>query len=280
MRCSALQCVAVCCSALQSVAVHYETTLEKSVVQCVVFKIPISKNFGTKKLYGVATISRLIKIIGLFCKRALQKRPIFSTETYNFMEPTNRSHPIPAQQEQPLAHFKCPHASHHSTAQIFITIEKILFWELLYQRTFQNLYLLNASSPSLTLSAHMHHTTHLRKCIWLLRNSILRICTCSTRAAPLSLRVPTHTTLLIQPNLPDYWETVIWAFLYQTALQRVAVRCSVLQCVAVTIMLTFENRETLFSAFLYQRAFENLYLLNTSSPSLTSSAHTHSTTHP
>jgi len=44
--------------------------------------------------YGVATISRLLQIIGLFCKRALQKRPIFSKETYNFMEPTNRSHPI------------------------------------------------------------------------------------------------------------------------------------------------------------------------------------------
>jgi len=44
--------------------------------------------------YGVATISRLLKIIGLFCKRALQKRPIFFKETYNLKEPTNRSHPI------------------------------------------------------------------------------------------------------------------------------------------------------------------------------------------
>jgi len=45
-------------------------------------------------IYGVATISRLLKIIGLFCKRALQKRPIIFKETYNFKEPTNRSHPI------------------------------------------------------------------------------------------------------------------------------------------------------------------------------------------
>jgi len=44
--------------------------------------------------YGVATISRLLKIIGLFCKRALQKRPIFCKETYIFKHPTNRSHPI------------------------------------------------------------------------------------------------------------------------------------------------------------------------------------------
>ena len=45
--------------------------------------------------YGVATISRLLKMIGLFCKRALQKRRYSAKETYNFKEPTNRSHPIP-----------------------------------------------------------------------------------------------------------------------------------------------------------------------------------------
>jgi len=44
--------------------------------------------------YGVATISRLLKIIGLFCKRALQKRLYSAKETYNLKEPTNRSHPI------------------------------------------------------------------------------------------------------------------------------------------------------------------------------------------
>ena len=44
--------------------------------------------------YGVATISRLLKIIGLFCKRALQKRRYSAKETYNFKEPTTRSHPM------------------------------------------------------------------------------------------------------------------------------------------------------------------------------------------
>ena len=44
--------------------------------------------------YGVATISELLKIMGLFCKRALQKRPIFSKETYDFKERTNRRHPV------------------------------------------------------------------------------------------------------------------------------------------------------------------------------------------
>jgi len=44
--------------------------------------------------YGVATISRLLKMIGLFCKRALEKRRYSAKETYNLKEPTNRSHPI------------------------------------------------------------------------------------------------------------------------------------------------------------------------------------------
>jgi len=36
----------------------------------------------------------LLKIIGVFCKRALYKRRYSANETYNFKEPTNRSHPM------------------------------------------------------------------------------------------------------------------------------------------------------------------------------------------
>jgi len=43
---------------------------------------------------GVAAISRIPKIIGLFCKRALWKRRYSAKETCHFKEPTNRSHPI------------------------------------------------------------------------------------------------------------------------------------------------------------------------------------------
>jgi len=43
----------------------------------------------------MATISRLLKIIGLFCKRALEKTLHSPIETCNFKEPTNRSHPVP-----------------------------------------------------------------------------------------------------------------------------------------------------------------------------------------
>jgi len=44
--------------------------------------------------YEVATIRRLLKIIGLFCQRAPQKRRYSVKETCNVKEPTNGSHPI------------------------------------------------------------------------------------------------------------------------------------------------------------------------------------------
>jgi len=45
--------------------------------------------------YGVATISRLLEIIGLFCRISSSLQGSFAKETYNFKEPSNRSHPIP-----------------------------------------------------------------------------------------------------------------------------------------------------------------------------------------
>jgi len=44
--------------------------------------------------YGVATISRLLKIIGLFCRICSHLQGPFAKETYHFKEPTNRSQPI------------------------------------------------------------------------------------------------------------------------------------------------------------------------------------------
>ena len=50
--------------------------------------------YVTVNSYGVATISRLLKIIGLVCKRALWKRRDSAKETYIFKAGTHRSHPI------------------------------------------------------------------------------------------------------------------------------------------------------------------------------------------
>jgi len=44
--------------------------------------------------YGVSTISRLLKIIGLFCRISSLLYGSFAKETCHFKEPTNRSHPI------------------------------------------------------------------------------------------------------------------------------------------------------------------------------------------
>jgi len=49
--------------------------------------------------YGVATISRLLKIIGLFCRIWSLLQGSFAKETYNLKEPTKRSHPIPFNQD-------------------------------------------------------------------------------------------------------------------------------------------------------------------------------------
>ena len=50
----------------------------------------LSANF----VYGVASISRLLKIIGLFCRISSLLWGSFARETFNFQEPTNHSHPI------------------------------------------------------------------------------------------------------------------------------------------------------------------------------------------
>jgi len=44
--------------------------------------------------YGVTLVSRIDRIIGLFRKRALQKRRYSWKETYDLIDPTDRSHPI------------------------------------------------------------------------------------------------------------------------------------------------------------------------------------------
>jgi len=43
---------------------------------------------------GVATVSRIDKIIGLFCRILSLLLGSFAKETYNFIDPTNQSHPI------------------------------------------------------------------------------------------------------------------------------------------------------------------------------------------
>ena len=44
--------------------------------------------------YGLAMVSRIDKIVGLFCRISLLFKGSFAKKTYNFIDPTNPSHPI------------------------------------------------------------------------------------------------------------------------------------------------------------------------------------------
>jgi len=75
-------------------SLFYRALLQKRLVILRSLRIEAPHSTVAQECYGVASIRRLLKIIGLFCKRALQKRRYSPKETYNFKEPTNRSHPI------------------------------------------------------------------------------------------------------------------------------------------------------------------------------------------
>ena len=69
--------------------------------------------------YGVASVSRIDKITGLFCKRALYKRRYSAKETYIFFDPTDRNHPIWYNRHRysPL-HLEC-HSISYSNLNLF-----------------------------------------------------------------------------------------------------------------------------------------------------------------
>ena len=84
---SVLQCVAVCCSVLQCVAACC-SACHTTEPLCSVDK-PL-----TSAAYGLATLSRIDKIICLFCRILSLLQSSFAKETCNFIDPTNQSYPI------------------------------------------------------------------------------------------------------------------------------------------------------------------------------------------
>ena len=77
--------LAVCCTLLQWVGSFWMKVCNMRMSLLVLKPWP----------YGVATISMLLKTIGLFCRISSLLWGSFAKETYNFKEPTNQSHPIP-----------------------------------------------------------------------------------------------------------------------------------------------------------------------------------------
>jgi len=88
--CSVLQGVAGCCRVLQYERnIGIVVCLRACAYVCVCVCALCVYVYGC---YGVATISRLLKIIGLFCKILSLLWGSFAKETNNLKESTNRSH--------------------------------------------------------------------------------------------------------------------------------------------------------------------------------------------
>jgi len=69
---------------------------------------PIQWHTTHQNEYGVALVSRIDSIIGLFCKRALRKKKYSAEETYDSIDPTDSSRPIGAMKRHlsPLTHIR------------------------------------------------------------------------------------------------------------------------------------------------------------------------------
>jgi len=95
--CHTHQCV------MSHTSMHHVTHINASchTYQCVVAHISqgirewhLMQSLHLISWSGVATISRLLKIIGLFCRISSLLKGSFAKETYNYQEPTSGSHPV------------------------------------------------------------------------------------------------------------------------------------------------------------------------------------------
>jgi len=84
--------------------------------------------------YRMASISRIDKIIGLFCKRDFKKRLYSAKLTYNFIDPTDCSHPICVSVHMYRPTKECAITTGHSQKSHFatkfaadISLPKLLF---------------------------------------------------------------------------------------------------------------------------------------------------------
>jgi len=93
------------CNTLQHTTAHYNT-------------LYLSDHQGDSlRGYGVATVSRIYKFIGLFCRILSLFWSSFAKETYNFVDPTNQSHPIVATQVSVHTHTHTHIHTHRNTLQ-------------------------------------------------------------------------------------------------------------------------------------------------------------------
>jgi len=114
--------------------------------------------------YGVATISRLLKVTGLFCRISSLLEGSFTKETYDFKEPTDRSHTIP----EDIAQLLCSHVWHDSCVRatgICVTWLNHMLPEYIERLRFEFQTLLPTLHFSL-LPNESRHTYEFRHATW------------------------------------------------------------------------------------------------------------------
>ena len=90
-------CICIFVHILKYVYVYLYLYIDMYIYMYIYINIHISWTedaASARYVYGVSMISSLLKILGLFCKRALQKRLHSAKTTYHCKEPTNPSQPI------------------------------------------------------------------------------------------------------------------------------------------------------------------------------------------
>ena len=78
--------------------------------------------FRPNQYYKVATICRLPKLSGLFCKKVQQKQGSFAKETWQFREPINRFHLIHPANLSPISLFLSVSVSRALYLCLFLTL--------------------------------------------------------------------------------------------------------------------------------------------------------------
>jgi len=109
--------------------------------------------------YGVVTIRRLLKIIGLFCRISSLLQGSFAKESYNFKKPTNRSHPICLQP---------PHSISSVAREGIFTWHDVFTWRkiftyvasLMHIRDMTHVYVRHDPFICVTWLVHMCDMTH------------------------------------------------------------------------------------------------------------------------
>ena len=135
----------------------------------------------------MASDSKLLKIVGLFCKRALSARRYSAEETYYFKEPTNRSHPI----EPVMA--ACIYVSHIYFILCIRTCMWIHLWIYIYTQTYlYDIHTLGArpSDGSMyTCNIHVFCILYIHISIWYTRTYLYDIHTLGARPSDGSMYI-------------------------------------------------------------------------------------------